>query len=76
MKYIDETHTFIIYSENEALIGSRAITLSAHLTDYPEVKSSQAVTTTIDIVEVPETCESVQISIGSQNEVEDYLYTG
>ena len=47
MKYIDETHTYIIYSENEALIGSRAITLSAHLANYPEVKSSQTMTTTM-----------------------------
>ena len=52
MKYSGEDRKFTIYSEDEALIGIKTITLSAYLTDYPEVTSSD-VTSTIEIKEAP-----------------------
>ena len=41
MRYDSATRTFTVYSEDSQLLGSRTITVSAHLTDYPEVVSEE-----------------------------------
>ena len=57
MNYNSDTRKFTIYSEDEELIGERAITLSAHLEDFPTVTSpSPNVSTTIEVVQVLDAC--------------------
>ena len=76
MSYNADTHKFSLYTEDESQIGSHSMTVSAVLSDYPEVTATSIESATIEIVEVPETCEDVEITVGTQDEVLDYFYSG
>ena len=76
MKYDSETRTFTIYSEDMDLLGFRDITLSAHLTDYPSMKSQTPdVATQIEILEYFGPCAFITLTTPEQSNPSDYFYT-
>ena len=72
MAYDSETQTLSIWSEDANLVGMHDITVSAYLTDYPDVKAEVSGT-----VEVIERCATINsVTAPEQSSLADYLYTG
>ena len=55
MSFESATRQFSFYTEDEALLGTRIITLSAYLDDYPEITLDTPVTADIVIDNEPQT---------------------
>ena len=75
MKYQGETRTLTLYSEDEAMIGVQTITLSAVLTNYPEIVTNDPIVeASIEIIDQCATLNSIVSP--EQTSPEDYFYTG
>ena len=75
MSYNSAMRQFSIYSEDENLVGQRTITLSAHLNDYPGIRSDDPpISATIEIIDE---CASLDSIISTeQADPETYYYSG